>query len=123
MAKNDKNGDLERRIAYSTDPAGFNPFKGLLNVEGEDIEEGIDKKSAVRIHLEKKGRGGKTVSILKGIKGPDEKLVELQREIKNHCGAGGSIKDDEILIQGDHRNKIIAFLKSCGFSDVKNSGG
>ena len=123
MAKNNRSNDSERRIAYTTDPAGFNPFKGLFSDEDENKMDSIDKKSPVRVHLEKKGRGGKTVSIIKGLSSSDENLEELQREIKNHCGTGGSIKDNEIIIQGDHRDKIVTLLKGKGLVDVKKSGG
>ncbi len=73
-------------------------------------------------HLEKKGRGGKTAVIIKGFIGNDEDLKSLAKKIKNHCATGGSVKDGEIIIQGNVRDKAMDYLKNQGYM-VKRVGG
>jgi len=77
----------------------------------------------VRILLEKKGRGGKTVSVITGLTGTDVELRELLSEMKRRCGTGGTIKDGVIEIQGDHRDALQDFLKSKSIKNVKRAGG
>ncbi|MCK5825026.1 MAG: translation initiation factor [Ichthyobacteriaceae bacterium] len=72
--------------------------------------------------LEKKGRGGKTVTIVEGYVGTEEDLKDLAKILKNKCGTGGSVKDGEIVIQGDVRVKVVEVLQKDGYK-VKKSGG
>jgi len=85
-------------------------------------EDHFIAKSTIRIHLEKKGRGGKAVSIIRGLEMTNSKMKELEKQLKSHCGVGGSQKNNEIILQGDHRDKIIAFLKKQGAKDIKKAG-
>ena len=73
-------------------------------------------------HYSKKGRGGKTVTVVKGFEGTDEDLGALAKALKKHCGVGGSVKDGEIIIQGEVRDKVMAYLKEQGYN-VKRIGG
>jgi translation initiation factor 1 len=77
-------------------------------------------------HLEaifsNKGRAGKTVTVIKGFIGTEEDLKELAKLLKTKCGVGGSLKDQEIIIQGNYRDKIMEILKKEGFN-VKRVGG
>ena len=90
----------------------------------EEEENGISPKSMkLRICLEKKGRGGKPASIIRGWEGNEEDLKALGKEIKSKCGVGGSVKDNEIIIQGTNRDKIMEILKKKGYSQTKMAGG
>ncbi|MBY8170218.1 stress response translation initiation inhibitor YciH [Vibrio fluvialis] len=101
-------------LVYSTDV-------GRIMQEPEKAErpkgDGI-----VRIHKETKGRKGKGVCIIKGLDLDDAPLKLLAAELKKVCGCGGSVKDGEIEIQGDMRDKIKAMLEKKGFK-VKLAGG
>jgi len=79
-------------------------------------------QSTIRVHLEKKGRGGKAVSIIRGLKMTDTMQKEIAKKLKSLCGVGGTQKNQEIIIQGDHRDKIIDYLKKLGATDIKKSG-
>jgi translation initiation factor 1 len=76
----------------------------------------------VRIWLEKKGRNGKPVSIVRGLALPPSALAALASRLKRTCGTGGSAKDGEIIIQGDHRARIASELERDGHR-VKLAGG
>ena len=76
----------------------------------------------VRIWLEKKGRNGKPVSIVRGLGLDASALGTLATRLKKLCGTGGSAKDGEIIIQGDHRDRIVTELANQGFR-VKLAGG
>jgi len=73
-------------------------------------------------HFSNKGRGGKTVTIVKGFEGPEENLKELAKLLKKKCGVGGAVKDYEIIIQGNYRDKVMEILKKEGYN-VKRVGG
>ncbi len=91
-----------------------------------DSEEEKETLEAPNQHLiaklEKKGRGGKTVSIIEGFVGTQEDLKNLTKELKSKCGTGGSVKNGVIIIQGNTRDKIMKFLKEKGYQ-VKRVGG
>ncbi len=80
------------------------------------------KDGVVRLRLERKGRGGKTVTIIEGIAGSEDLLKELAKELKRSCGVGGSVKNGLIEIQGDVRDPVKDKLESKGFK-VKKAGG
>lgn len=76
----------------------------------------------IRIQREKKGRKGKTVTVATGFSCAENDLKQMASQLKNRCGSGGSVKDGNIIIQGDHREVIFDELKKKGFK-VKLSGG
>ncbi len=75
----------------------------------------------VRLHLDRKG-GGKIVSIVRGLQESNDVLTVIAKDLKKGCGVGGSVKNGEILIQGNHREKIQKLLSKKGYA-VKLSGG
>jgi translation initiation factor 1 len=76
----------------------------------------------VRVGRETKGRRGKGVTIITGVPLDEDGLRELAAKLKNRCGSGGTVKEDHIEIQGDHRETVVAELEKLGYK-VKRSGG
>ena len=76
----------------------------------------------VRIARDRKGRGGKTMTVITGLPGDDAALTVLAQSLKRLCGSGGTVKDREIEIQGDHRERLAAHLTKLGHR-VKLAGG
>ena len=111
MAKNKK-----KRIVYSTNP----DFSYSYEEDRED-ETLPNHEQDLRIWLDRKG-GGKVASIVKGFVGSSDDLKSLAKDLKSLCGVGGTAKNGEILIQGDHRDKILAHLKKEGYG-AKKAGG
>jgi translation initiation factor 1 len=100
-------------LVYSTDP-NYSPA-----FEEETVETLAPALQALRVILETKHRAGKTVTIVYGFEGKEEDRNALGKALKNHCGTGGSVKDGEIIIQGDHRQKVFQYLKQKGYSKAK----
>ncbi|HMP29069.1 MAG TPA: translation initiation factor [Saprospiraceae bacterium] len=95
----------------------------------ENVPDEIDnskqnelKKMPVYVHYEKKGRGGKEAVIIKGIDGKFVNMDDIAKTIKNKLGVGGTVKDMEIIISGNKRDKIIAILQEFGFKNIKKAG-
>lgn len=99
-------------IVYSTDP-NFRP--------GEELkaEPVVAREQLLRVGLDKKKRAGKSVTLITGFQGSKVELEELGRQVKSLCGTGGSVKDGEIIIQGEHCDKILQYLIKSGFSKSK----
>ena len=76
----------------------------------------------VRVLRETKGRGGKAVTVVRGVPVQAAALVKLGQELKAACGSGGTVKDGTIEVQGDHVEKVMAALQQRGFQ-VKRAGG
>lgn len=102
-------------IVYSTNP-DFS-FEEDAHTEENDY----DGQQNLIVGKSTKGRGGKTVTVVSGFKGNLNDLDTLAKVLKNKCGTGGSVKDNEILIQGDVRIKVAEILRKEGYK-VKVSG-
>ena len=80
------------------------------------------RKQHLDAHFSNKGRGGKTVTVIQGFVGSPKELKALEKELKSLCAVGGSAKNNEIIIQGNFRDKIMAHLQKQGHN-VKRVGG
>ncbi len=106
--KKDRNG-----FVFSTDPD--------INFQEDEIPEPetlTPQQQKLKVKLETKHRGGKAVTLIEGFFGKEEDLQTLGKALKNFCGTGGSVKDGEIIIQGDQREKMLQWLIR---NDYKNS--
>ena len=101
MAKKDNDWKDRLNIVYSTNP-DYNYQMEDDEQEDELIPANMQK---LRTRIEKKGRGGKTATVISGFIGPEKDLEDLARTLKTHCGTGGSVKDGEIIIQGELKDK------------------
>ena len=112
MKRNDWKDRLN--VVYSTNP-DFN----YENIEEEEAETLPKNQQKLRVSMEKKGRGGKTVTLVKGFIGKEDDLKDLGKLLKTKCGVGGSVKEDEIIIQGDFKQRITELLKAEGYTQTK----
>ena len=104
-------------MVFSTGNSGFQGFD-----EDDKVEELAPDAQRLEVHFEKKGRGGKTAVVVKGFEGSDQALKDLAKGLKSHCATGGSVKDGEIIIQGDLRAKVLDYLNKQGYK-TKRVGG
>ena len=108
MKKNPQ-GDI-----YSSNP-NFN-----YEFEKEEVKETLPPtQQKLKVLLDKKQRNGKKVTLITGFTGTYEDIKELGRKLKTSCGTGGSVKDNEILLQGDFRDKVVSLLTVQGYKAKK----
>jgi translation initiation factor 1 len=98
-------------IMYSTNP----DFHYETDDEPEEDTKPKEKQQ-LRISLDKRNRGGKTVTLITGFSGTDDDLAALGKLLKMKCGVGGSAKEGEIIVQGDFRQKVLEILTKEGYS-------
>lgn len=113
-----KDNDWKSRlgVVFSTNP----DFK-YETASQEEVETLAPERQKLRVGIDRKGRGGKQVTLVTGFVGADSDLQELGRTLKVKCGVGGSAKDGEIVIQGDFRDRVVALLQSMGYTNTKRS--
>lgn len=101
-------------VVYSTNPDFEYSEDGLGGAE--TLPKNQQK---LRLNMERAGRGGKTVTLVKGFIGSEDDMNALCKLLKQKCGVGGSVKDGEIIIQGDHRARLVDILKNEGYTQTK----
>ncbi len=111
--KNTVNSFSSIPLVYSTNPDYMVPNEAEEKITLAPAEQ------LLRVILETKHRAGKTVTIVYGFEGADADLEALGKALKSFCGAGGSVKDGEMIIQGDHRQKVFQYLKQKGYIKAK----
>lgn len=116
MAKKNKN--RRSGIVFSTNPDYDYEYN---NKEQEDTLPESQQK--LRVMIDRKQRRGKEVTLVVGFSGNDADLKDLGKILKSKCGVGGSVKDGEIIIQGNQRDKIVKLLLEKGYTQTKASGG
>lgn len=105
-------------VVFSTNPDHEYEY------EQEEVKAPTGKdKQVLRVMIDRKKRRGKEVTLVTGYKGNPQTLKELGKLLKTKCGVGGSVKDYEIIIQGNHKAKIIDILLKEGYSQTKGVGG
>lgn len=115
-----KSNDWKERlnVVYSTNP----DFKYETEAE-EPAVTPPPGQQRLRVQLDRKNRGGKVVTLITGFTGTDDDLKALGKLLKSKCGVGGSVKDGEIIVQGDFKAKVLELLKKEGYSQAKAVGG
>ena len=111
-------------LVYSTDagrmcPACRQPVAGCICKQAGTI---LSTDGVVRVSRESKGRGGKSVTVVKGLALDAAALAQLGKQLKTACGSGGTVKDGVIEVQGDHCETVMNALKKQGYN-VKRAGG
>ncbi|MCY7351767.1 MAG: translation initiation factor [Cytophagaceae bacterium] len=110
MAKSNQSSTSNGGIVFSTNP----DFQYQTN-ESAPEQSLPPKQQNLRVQFDKKSRGGKQVTLVTGFIGNETDLNELGKRLKTLCGTGGSVKDGEILVQGDFREKILNWLTQQGY--------
>ena len=101
-------------LVYSTDP-NFKPPQ-----ESDEVVATLPAaQQKLRIRLDTKHRAGKAVTLVEGFTGSLQDKTELGKKLKTVCGTGGSVKDDEIIVQGDNRDKVLQWLQKNGYTASK----
>ena len=113
MNKKEKN---RKGVLYSTDPDFEYEYE---NDESKTLD---NHKQNLEVWIDKKHRAGKTCVLIKGFIGKEDDLKSLAKILKSKCGVGGSVKNGEILIQGNVRDKIIDILEKEGYNTKKVGG-
>lgn len=109
-----KNAARPDGLAYSTNKEYFDSYPA------EEEQETLPKeKQKLRVKLDTKQRAGKVVTLVEGFTGTTTDLEALGKQLKTKCGAGGSVKDGLILVQGDYKAKVIGWLQEWGYTAAK----
>ena len=116
---------MAKKMSSLEDLGGF-VFSTNKDFDFDSIEQTTEtpapNKQRLEAHLDKKNRAGKVATVNKGFSGTEEDLKELGKMLKTKCGVGGAVKDNQIIIQGNFRDKIMQLLQGEGYQ-VKRVGG
>jgi len=110
------------RTVYSTDPEPEPAPKPVNLPRNPAAPFNIQGGNPVRVRIDRKGRGGKVVSVIDGVLSPEVGKKALLKHLKSSLGTGGALKGDLIEIQGDQREKIVELLLALGYK-AKSAGG
>lgn len=113
-----KNKPDNKGYVYST-----NPDFRFEEEETPQADTLAPAQQPLRLWLDTKQRAGKVVTLVTGFVGKTEDLEALGKKLKNFCGTGGAVKDGEIVIQGDQREKLLQFFAKNGYAKAKKAGG
>jgi len=117
MSKNKKTRS-DFNFVFSTN-SDFQP-----NQEDETPEETLaPNQQKLRVMIDRKKRKGKSVTLIVGFEGNEDDLKELGKYLKSKCGVGGSVKNYEIIVQGNQKDKVVKLLLEKGYSQTKGAGG
>ena len=117
MLMSDNDWKSRLGMVYSTDP------NFQYRTAGEDGGQSVPAaQQDLRVWLDRSHRAGKCVTLVRGFRGPDSELKELATMLKSRCGVGGSAKDGEVIVQGDHRERVLDILIKAGYK-AKKAGG
>lgn len=111
MSKKNKIG-----VVYSTNP----DYQYQYDDDTAPVETLPPSQQKLHVRMERSGRGGKTVTVVDNFVGTDDDLNALGRTLKTKCGVGGSVKDGQIIIQGDFRDRITTLLQEMGWKASRN---
>ena len=103
----------DSRLVFSTD---------VGRIKEEPVAEEAPGDGNVRVRPEKKGRGGKVVTVISGLPMAGNELKAYAKQLKKRCGGGGAVKGGNVELQGDHVDVMVDYLKKAGY-DAKKSGG
>ena len=117
MSRN-KKPQSDFNFIFSTNP-DFQPSN-----DNETPEETLaPNQQKLRVMIDRKKRKGKNVTLVVGFEGNEDDLKELGKYLKSKCGVGGSVKDYEIIVQGNQKDKVVKLLLEKGYSQTKGAGG
>ncbi|MBW4621081.1 MAG: translation initiation factor [Cyanosarcina radialis HA8281-LM2] len=117
MASSNPKASAQKKIIYQEFGNADNPEA----IERPALELPPAQQN-LKVQASRKGRKGKTVTVISGFQMKPESLQALLKQLKTQCGAGGTVKDNEIEIQGDHKQKLLQILTQLGYK-AKISGG
>ncbi len=102
-------------FVYSTDPH----YKPPASEEEENLENIPAAKQKIKVVLQTKNRGGKAVTLITGFTGSVDEEEALGKKLKAYCGTGGAVKNGEIMVQGDTRDKVIQWMHKNGYTAAR----
>lgn len=105
-----------RGFVFSTDP------NFQFDQENEETDTLAPAQQKLKVRLDSKQRGGKSVTLVEGFIGREEDMQDLGKQLKSYCGTGGAAKDGEIIVQGDQRDKVLQWLLQKGYKQTKRVG-
>ena len=114
---------MAKKKLYNSGGIVYSTAENFVRADNEETEDFLSPaEQKLTVVLDKKHRGGKVVTLVDGFAMNENEIDEISRQLKTFCGSGGSAKDFEIIIQGDHRQKILQWLIKKGFTKAKISG-